>query len=105
MRMIGAASGLAAALLVGGCSGADDESWRTTAAEGACEDSVKAQLKDPDSAEFDDVDVVDNGDGTYAVTGRVNAENSFGGMTGFQDFECAARDDGDNVTGRATLLG
>ncbi|AMS02762.1 hypothetical protein PP487_gp16 [Gordonia phage Herod] len=103
MRMIGAAIGVPAALLIGGCS--DDESWRTTAAEGACEDSVKAQLKDPDSADFDGVDVVDNGDGTYSVTGRVNAENSFGGMTGFQDFECAARDDGDNVTGRATLLG
>lgn len=102
MRLLGTAT-VIAALLFAGCS-TDDDSWRVTAAEGACEDSVRAQMKDPDSAEFEDVTAVDHGDGTYTVTGLVNGRNSFGGMVGFQAFTCSAADDGDQVTGRAELL-
>ncbi|URM87918.1 hypothetical protein SEA_WINKNICK_17 [Gordonia phage WinkNick] len=104
IRLVTAAAAASAALLIAGCS-SDDEGWRTTAAEGACEDSVRAQMKDPDSAEFEDVTVVDHGDGTYTVTGQVNGRNAFGGMAGFREFSCSARDDGDQVTGRAQLLG
>lgn len=91
-------------ITVSACSGTDDEGWRIYSAEAACKDSVKKQLKDPDSAEFGTVTVTESGAGKYAVTGTVNARNSFGGYTGMKPFTCSARDDGeDRVIGRATL--
>lgn len=90
--------------LVTACSDTDDDSWRPEAAKSACEDSVKAQLKDADSAQFRDVTATDNGNGTYKVTGQVNARNSFGGMVGYTAFVCSARDSGDSVTGNAQIM-
>ncbi|MGY4398083.1 hypothetical protein ACVWZA_003285 [Sphingomonas sp. UYAg733] len=48
----------------------------------AAQDRVKAELRDPASAEFSDVDVK----GVRTVCGRVNSRNGFGGMSGAQRF-------------------
>lgn len=93
---------LFAALGLAGCT--DDGSWRTTAAQSSCLDSVKAQLKDPDSAQFRNVTVVKTSENSYKVTGEVNALNSFGAKAGYQQFICAAIDSGDQVKGVAKLL-
>jgi hypothetical protein len=45
-------------------------------------EAVKAQLKDPDSAQFKGI--VQSGPSTYC--GWVNAKNGFGGYSGFQLF-------------------
>ncbi len=47
-------------------------------------DGVRALLKDPKSAVFQDVIYVDHL--TPAVCGKVNSRNGFGGMSGFQHF-------------------
>ena len=49
------------------------------------EQSVKQDLKDPDSAEFSDETVKGDPD-TGTVCGRVNAKNSFGGYVGYRKF-------------------
>lgn len=98
-----AATAVLFALTLTGC--ADDGSWRVTAAQSSCEDSVKAQLKDPDSAQFRNVVAVKTGEGTYKVTGEVNALNSFGARAGYQQFYCAAIDSGSEVKGVAKLVG
>lgn len=50
--------------------------------------SVKALLKDPDSAKFDRVYISFMND--FPVTcGKVNAKNGFGGYTGFKEFVAA----------------
>lgn len=47
-------------------------------------DAIKTKLKDPDSAQFRDVEFYD---GVAPVTcGLVNAKNSFGGYSGFERF-------------------
>lgn len=48
----------------------------------AAQDRGKAELRDPESAEFSDVDV----HGISTVCGRVNSRNGFGGMSGSQRF-------------------
>lgn len=50
----------------------------------ASKDGVRALLKDPKSAVFQDVIYVDHL--TPAVCGKVNSRNGFGGMSGFQHF-------------------
>ena len=50
----------------------------------ASKDGVRALLKDPKSAVFQNVGYVDHL--TPAVCGHVNSRNSFGGMSGFQRF-------------------
>lgn len=72
----------------------------------ACEKHIKAHLKDPDSARFDDdwkAWIVttynkppevsyhpENGDKLYSAGGAVNAKNSFGGYVGFTPYGCEA---------------
>lgn len=51
------------------------------------QERVKAQLRDPASAEFYEADVK----GIRTVCGKVNARNGFGGMSGVQRF-VATRD-------------
>lgn len=46
---------------------------------------VKQSLKDPDSAKFQNVRVVDYNDGKV-VCGEVNAKNSYGGYVGYASF-------------------
>ena len=48
--------------------------------------AVTRQLKDPGSAEFQNVNVYKQKDGTYLVCGEVNARNSFGAMPGYTRF-------------------
>lgn len=50
---------------------------RQLTAQGACEDSVKAQLKSPGSANFSEVVFIGQDD-TIRVSGVVDSENSFG---------------------------
>lgn len=63
---------IAAILLLSGCS-----------ESGAVKDAITERLKDPGSAEFGDISVVDGAGGKYACA-TVNARNSFGGYTGEQ---------------------
>lgn len=103
--------GLAAALLIVGCTSTpetpeeknEDLKWTAIA---ACKNSVKAQLKDPDSADFqnEEAETVTLGQ-KWHVTGEVNANNSFGGKVGFTEFTCDAtlNEDGETVTGLATI--
>lgn len=51
----------------------------------AAEQSVRAQLRDPESAQFRNVRVIRK-PGSTAVCGEVNARNGFGGYTGYQHF-------------------
>lgn len=71
-----------------------------------CMDALKRELKDPDSAEFDEdgwnfkelskTDKVPirsydpEVDVAYLANGRVNGKNSFGAYTGYQKFYCYA---------------
>jgi hypothetical protein len=51
------------------------------------EDQVRKRLRDPDSAEFSDVEAHFTGkDGTVVFCGRVNSRNGMGGMAGSQRF-------------------
>jgi hypothetical protein len=47
------------------------------------EDVVKGRLKDPESADFRNVSVAQDG---LTVCGEVNAKNSFGGYVGYRPF-------------------
>lgn len=49
------------------------------------QESVRARLRDPDSAEFRDVGIHQK-NGAPIVCGQVNSRNGFGGMRGFQSF-------------------
>jgi len=60
-------------------------------------DSVRAELKDPSSAEFTKLDMKKTTDGTiYVLCGMVNAKNLFGGYAGAQPFTVlkSKREDG-----------
>jgi hypothetical protein len=46
-------------------------------------EAVKYQLRNPDSAEFRDVRIYEDGN---LVCGEVNADNAYGGKTGFKGF-------------------
>ncbi len=49
-------------------------------------ESVREKLKDPDSAQFEDV-FFNRGEDDLPITcGKVNSKNSFGGYNGFQRF-------------------
>lgn len=65
----------ALALSVAGCTGESSELR-----------AVRAALKDPDSAQFQDVRTVAGPDGVKRTCGRVNAKNAFGGYTGPKPF-------------------
>lgn len=94
------------------CSGGGN---RETSADDArihgrdiCRDAVKNGLKAPSTAKFSSEDVSVNDQGTMfhvKVSGIVEAENSFGGMVGY-DFTCSAnvpKKDGE-VTGKVTSM-
>lgn len=79
----------------------DDET-----AKKACQNSVKNQLKDPDSAEFRSVKITsrDPAQG-WTVVGEFNANNSFGGKVGYTVFTCSATmKDSETVTATAVLM-
>lgn len=73
-----------------------------------CEESVKQQLKDPDSAQFRAESArPDTPEGAkWLVTGEFNARNSFGGMVGYTAFTCVATyGPSDEARGEASILG
>jgi hypothetical protein len=51
----------------------------------AVQDSIKATLKDPDSAQFQNIRIADY-DGGKVVCGEINAKNSYGGYVGYKSF-------------------
>lgn len=57
----------------------------TDAERGAVEAKMKRMLRDPSSAQFEDVGAMIDGD-TLFVCGRLNAKNLYGGYVGFQPF-------------------
>ena len=65
---------------------AQQEKWFGAEMIVAAERAVRAELKDPDAAQFRDVRAnYTEGFGVVAC-GRVNAKNEFGGYTGFRRF-------------------
>lgn len=74
--LIGAILGLA------GCGdssdSAEDIKWKLRF---AATDAVKSRLKDPESARFGEIDVINN-----IACGSLNGKNSFGGYSGNQRF-------------------
>lgn len=52
-------------------------------------DSVRAKIRDPDSAQFRGTFFNRNRDGIPFACGEVNAKNAMGGMTGYQRFVSA----------------
>ncbi|WP_426319948.1 hypothetical protein [Microbacterium sp. E-13] len=65
-----------------------------------CEARIKDMLKAPSTAEFHS-DAA--GNGTWTVTGTVDAENGFGAMIR-NDFECTVRISGDRATTTVNYL-
>ena len=55
----------------------------------AAQDMVRATLKDPDSARFRN-DRIRQFQGKSVACGEVNADNSFGGKTGFKRYVAAS---------------
>ena len=94
-----------AVLTAGACSTSNEttpEQYEELA-ESVCQDAVRDVLKDPGSAEFEDIatSLVLDGE-EWKVTGQVNANNSFGGKVGFRAYTCSATLDPDGQTMRAT---
>lgn len=90
-----------------GCSvatGAGDANKAT--AIGACEKSIKNQLKAPSTADFSNERATKSGSSAYEVDGDVDAENSFGAKLRDSWFGHAwTRNGGDTWWCRATLIG
>ena len=85
---------LLAGIALSGCS-PETQTSEATASEmdspqsGAiemCQNNLASQLKDPGSAQFQDVQAFE-GIG-WLVTGEMNAKNSMGGYVGFAPFRC-----------------
>lgn len=56
-------------------------------------DAVRSMLKDPGSAEFQEVYFRRGADGIPMTCGQVNSKNSFGGYVGYQYFISAGKPD------------
>lgn len=84
-----------------------DKRLREKRVKSVCQKSVKQQLRDPDSAEFQNetVVMVDDEGTTWVVTGQVNADNAFGGKVGYTPYRCNAtyNPDDDSTRGEATI--
>jgi|GEM_PF-1969823 len=84
--------------------------WRTKNVE-AAEAKIRGLLKDPDSAQFRSVTVVQqklfDANAVGVVCGYVNAKNAFGGYVGYKGFLVSAHllilDNGDNTTAFARV--
>lgn len=106
---IGALVGLASCIAHTNHSGSSTPPSRSETVEAgviaSCEDSVRRQLKDPDSAQFSEWKAwtvtslsktttlsyhPENGDRAYSAGGMVNAKNGYGGYTGASLWACDA---------------
>lgn len=65
-----------AALAVAACGGSEQEA----------RERVAAQLRDPNSAQFRNINMIAQSTGGEAVCGEVNGRNAFGAYSGFQRF-------------------
>lgn len=74
-----------AAVVMGGCVTREVPITLTADEWSRAQDALKAQLRDPDSAQFKDV-VAFRASDLVRVCGMVNARNGFGGYVGFQRF-------------------
>lgn len=64
--------------------------------------AVSSLLKDPESARFQNVKVIENSKGATSIVGEVNGRNSYGGYVGFKPFVVSDRytgivNDGDSL--------
>lgn len=74
------------------------------AAIAACREDVADQLKNPDSADFEDEEATQGMNSiSWTVKGTVYATNGFGGVVP-TSFDCYATWQGDHFTGNAELL-
>jgi hypothetical protein len=80
---------------------AQQEKWFGAETIVAAERAVRAELKDPDAAQFRDVRANYTEEFGVVACGRVNAKNDFGGYTGFRRFvssgQSVIREGRDNV--------
>ena len=74
-----------AMLLLAACSGGEPGEPSEIMKMVVAKDAVKARLRDPDSAEFENLRM-GSYQGHELVCGKVNSKNGFGGMVGFQRF-------------------
>lgn len=74
-----------------GSSAATDQQAKELAWTERGKDAARAKLKDPDSAQFQNVRFHQGKDGVPMTCGEVNSKNSFGGYSGFQKFVSAGR--------------
>ncbi|MEA5669027.1 hypothetical protein VA603_15890 [Stenotrophomonas sp. MH1] len=65
---------------------AQQQKWFGAETIVAAERAVRAELKDPDAAQFRDVRANYTEEFGVVACGRVNAKNEFGGYTGFRRF-------------------
>lgn len=65
---------------------AQQETWFGAETIVAAERAVRGELKDPDTAKFEDVRANYTEEFGVVACGRVNAKNEFGGYTGFRRF-------------------
>lgn len=70
---------------------AQQEKWFGAETIVAAERAVRAELKDPDAAQFRDVHANYTEEFGVVACGRVNAKNEFGGYTGFRRFVSSGR--------------
>lgn len=55
-------------------------------AKARAEGYIRAQMRDPDSAKFTDVEIIRSVGTPYAICGSVNAKNAFGAYAGARRF-------------------
>lgn len=70
---------------------AQQEKWFGAETIVAAERAVRAELKDPDAAQFRDVRASYTEEFGVVACGRVNAKNELGGYTGFRRFVSGGR--------------
>ncbi|WP_147455476.1 hypothetical protein [Solilutibacter pythonis] len=70
---------------------AQQEKWFGAETIVAAERAVRAELKDPDAAQFRDVRANYTEEFGVVACGRVNGKNEFGGYTGFRCFVSGGR--------------
>lgn len=80
-----------ASLLMGACNSGSSQSGQQASAgpssEDRCKELVRNNLKDPDSANFKDVQAAYRDGKLTLCKGMVNAKNAMGGYVGFRRFE------------------
>lgn len=85
-----AVAGLIAFAVIGRLTAPDGNTASLDRIVDVCQDAVRQQLKDPESARFTGWRAWEVRDGVYSAAGAVNAKNSFGGYAGDSLFSCDA---------------